>query len=144
MGYTVKWEAPQSLANILTTELNSLASATLSAAGAELDNSTGLYLFADFVLSVTYGTNPTAGGYVALYLTEALDGSTHSDVERELTSQLVGSFPLRATTSAQKIVLRGVQLPPFKIKPYVDNQAGQAMAASGNTLAWARYNVQAA
>jgi hypothetical protein len=140
MANAVKWSAPVTTADLLTTELNALASATLSAASAEQDNATNKDRWADFVLNVTYGTNPAAGGHVALYMTVALDGSNHSDVQRDMTSMLVGAFPLRATTVAQRVPLSGIRLPPYKVKFFVDNQAGQAMSASGHTVKWGRYN----
>ena len=140
----LKWSAPVAIASLLTTELNSLANATLSAVTAAQDNATNKNRWADFELVVTYGTNPSAGGHVALYATVSLDGTNYSDTQRDMMTCWLGAFPLRATTAAQRIVIKGVQLPPQLLKFFVDNQAGQAMAASGNTLKWSQYNEEIA
>jgi hypothetical protein len=36
--------------------------------------------------------------------------------------------------TAQRITVRGVELPPTKFKVYLDPHAGVALGASGNTL----------
>jgi hypothetical protein len=144
MANIVRFSATESVGTALSTELNSLASATLSAAGGLIDNSlasgAGRSMLMDFELLVTYGTNPVAGGYVAIYMSASLDATNFSDVQRDLTPQLLCTFALRATTAAQRLYAQRVPIPPFQFKCYADNQAGQAMGASGNTLRYSRYS----
>jgi hypothetical protein len=125
-------------ASIMTTDLNSLATgqSNLSAA---YDNGTNLYIWGDFELLVTFGVAPTAGWMVDMYLAPAVDGSNYadsSDGASPVTSgpNYIGGYPLRAVTSAQRIVIRGIPLPPCSFKIMLVNNSGQSMAASGNTL----------
>lgn len=134
----------QALATGLSTELNALANATYSAASATIDNSTNLDLYIDLLLSVTYGTAPSAGGTVDLYVVPSLDNTTFADGGGSTApahALLVGSFELRAVTTAQNIVLRDIPLPQYaKLVAY--NNAGQAMAATGNTVKYRTYSMQ--
>lgn len=150
---TFKLEAA-SIASLMTTELNSLATAN-GALGTEYDNATNLYMYGLFELVVTYGTNPTAGSTVDLYLITAPDGTNYSDNTTGASgaapaTAYVGGFPLRAVTTAQRVQLGGpgfqamIQLPPVKFKAFLLNRAGQTMAASGNTLKMVPYRVQSA
>lgn len=145
MPNPVKWSAyAAALASALTTELNALANGSYSAAGTEIDNAAAgtHYPYADFELGVTYGTAPSAGGYVALFLVMALDGTNYQDGGGSVAppaTAWVGNFPLRAVTTAQRVVLRGVLLPNAKFKLVAQNNAGQAMAASGHTLGYRAY-----
>lgn len=133
-------------ASALTTELNSLATATASAAGTAQDNSTNLDLYADFVLSVTFGVAPTANTTVDLYLLPSIDGgTTYADAVVAATpakSMLVGSFYCRNVATAQVMTLANVPIPE-KFKMMVVNNSGQAMAASGNTLKYQSWHLQA-
>lgn len=148
---TGKYETT-TIASLMTTELNSLAN-NAGALGVEYDNATNLYLWGYFELVVTYGTNPTAGNLVELYLVPAPDGTNYADNTTGASgttsaNYYVGGFPLRAVTTAQRIGLTGasgsgpIWLPPCKFKAFVINKAGQAMAASGNTLKMIPYRYQ--
>ena len=132
-------------ASALSTELNSLATATASAAGTAQDNSSNLDLFADFMLAVTFGTAPTAGSSVDLYILPSVDGgTTYSDTPAATSPPkelLAGSFYVRAVTSAQEIALPNVSIPE-KFKCCLINNAGQTMAASGNTLKYQSWHLQ--
>ena len=133
---TTKYEVA-SIASLLTTELNALTSTSLSALGTEYDNATGLYVEGLFELLVTFGTGPTAGETVDLYLVPASDGTNYADGSSSVVSDnhFIGSFVVRSVTSAQRIVLREiVKLPPLKFKVHVKNNTSQSMASSGNTV----------
>ena len=135
-----------SVQTLLSTELNSLAASTGSAVGSAFDNSAAgnNFFWADFELYVTYGTAPTAGQTVDLYLVEAIDGSNYADGSStiQVATHYVGSWPLRNVNTAQRIVVRGVPLPPGPFKAHVLNSATQAMAASGNTVKMLPYREQ--
>ncbi len=146
---SIKLEAA-AIATVASTELNSLANAAL-ALGADYDNSTGLYLYGLFELNVTFGSNPTAGNTVDLYIIPAPDGTNYDDAvtgaagTAPITSY-VGGFPLRAVTTAQKVPLglglTLVNLPPTKFKVAVKNGSGQAFPSSGSTIKMIPYRYQ--
>ena len=131
------------ITTLLSTELNSLAN-NAGALGAEYDNATNDYLFGMFELNVTFGSAPTAGSTVDLYIIPAPDGTNYDDAITGASGSApstcyAGSFPLRAVTTAQKIPLGlgaagYVALPPTKFKVFVLNKSGQAMPASGTTV----------
>lgn len=140
MVAAVKWEAAPSAVTILSTEMNSLANNTPTAASGEYDNSSNLNVYAWFELAVTFASNPSVTPpMVDLYMTRALDGTNH---ETGLAASgganqqhlYLGSFQVLANTSAQRITLGPVLLPPTKLKFYIDNRSGQAMTSSGHTL----------
>lgn len=147
---SIKLEAG-SIQTLATTELNSLANAA-AALGVEYDNSSNLYLWGIFELNVTFGTNPTAGSTVDLYLIPAPDGTNYDDNTTGASGAApstcyMGGFPLRAVTTAQKVplglgILRGIELPPTKFKAFVINKSGQAFPASGSTLKMVPYRYQ--
>jgi hypothetical protein len=124
------------------TELNSLANGS-GILGTEYDNSngtTGLWPYLSLLeLNVTFGTNPTAGSLISLYLITAPDGTNYDDTQANPMA-FIGAFWLRAVTTAQKtnIIPGGGQayilLPPCKFKLYVVNGSGQAFPASGSTI----------
>lgn len=147
---TIKYDAA-AIASLATTELNSLANGS-GAIGAEYDNATNLYLYGLFELNVTFGTNPTAGALVNLYLVPAPDATNYDDAPTGASpavpaSEYVGGFPVRAVTTAQKIplglgVFGLVPLPPVKFKAYLLNNSGQAFPASGSTLKMVPFRYQ--
>lgn len=140
-----KWNTPSSIVSVLTTELNSLGSGSMSAASAAINNDTNLDMYGDLELNLG-ALSPTAGGYVAVYIAEAADGTNYpapSAADQRLqTNALLCTYAVSTTAStAQRLVVRNVLLPPGKFKLYVDNQSGGAMAASGNTLKLLPYNI---
>ncbi len=146
---SIKLEAA-AISSIATTELNSLAN-NAGVLGAEYDNSAGLYRFGVFELNVTFGTNPTAGNTVDLYLIPAPDGTNYDDAVTGASgaapiTTYVGGFPVRAVTTAQKVPLglglTLINLPPTKFKAFLLNKSGQAFPASGSTLKLVPYRYQ--
>ncbi len=146
---SIKLEAA-AITTVASTELNSLANAAL-VLGAEYDNSTGLYLYGLFELNVTFGSNPTAGNTVDLYIIPAPDGTNYDDAVTGAAgtapiTTYAGGFPLRAVTTAQKVPLglglTLVNLPPTKFKVAVKNGSGQAFPSSGSTIKMIPYRYQ--
>ena len=122
---------------VLSTGLNSLANNALVASSA-ITLSTGEpgYQRCEAELVVTYGTAPTANTACVVWLLREIDGTNYEDGSSTVTPSrnpdLV--FPLRAVTTAQRIVVTG-DLPPGSFVALLRNDStGQAMAASGNTL----------
>ena len=121
----------------MTTELNSLGATTGKAVSAAQDNSATLALFDDVELNVTFASAPTAGTVVELYLVTSIDGTNYADGSSSVLPQsslYVGGFAVRAVTSAQRMHIRGVALPPGLFKYLVQNTTNQAFPASGSTL----------
>jgi hypothetical protein len=148
---SIKYEAG-AIQTLMTTQLDGLANAA-AALGVEYDNSASLYLWGLFELNVTFGTNPTAGSLINLYLIPAADGTNYADNVPGAggsapSTMFAGGFPLRAVTTAQRVTLgvHGfyplVPLPPAKFKVFVVNNSGQAFPASGSTLKMVPYRLQ--
>jgi len=134
---------PASIQTMLSTELNSLAN-NAGAIGAEYDNSSNLFDEAYFRLSVTFGSNPTAGSTIDLFLLAALDGTNYTDYTAGASGYapgpaFLGSFVLQAKTTIHRIDLgTGVngpfRIPPTKIKLFALNKSGVAFPASGSLI----------
>jgi len=144
MSSTFKWSATGTdRGNVLSTELNSLADAGWSAAGTELANQTNLDEFCDLVLAVTFGSNPSGTKRIDVYMVVAADGTNYEDGSDTVAPQqknLIGSFELRASTSAQKLALKRIVLLPFKTKFLIQNKSGQSFPSSGSTIKAYTYN----
>lgn len=144
MASTIHKAYSQTATSILTTELDSLATATNSAASSAIDNTSALDLFGDFELVVAaQGAARTAGGYVALYFTHALDGTNYDDVN-EITAELVAVFSLDAATTARRRTVRDVPIPPGLFKVFARNVTGQSLAASSNTVKYRFHSITTA
>lgn len=135
-----------SFATLLSTELNSLANGSGIVASAAYDNATNLHIWGIFELNVTFGSAPTAGNLVNLYLEIAPDGTNYGD-NQNIQTTYVGGFPLRAVTSAQRVHLgiglaAPLWLPPTLFKLRAVNNSGQAFPASGSTIKFLPHRVQ--
>lgn len=139
---TSKWSTyTATAATVLSTEANSLANGSITAAGSEIDNSTNGDMRADFELILAaQGVARSGGATVPLYIVTALDGTNYTDVNASV-SEPVGSFTLDAATTARRAIVRGVPLSPAKHKPVLGNLTGQAFAASGTSVRVRLYNV---
>jgi hypothetical protein len=107
------------------------ASADAGILGSEYDNETNRKRFATFVLNVTHATAATANRVWLLYLVFAPDGSNYEDGDASTKPQRmhVSAFPVRDVTTAQKIVMPAISLPPFKFKPLLWNDTDQSGAS---------------
>lgn len=140
-----KWSTPAATLTVLSTGLNSLANNTMSAASSTITNNTNLDIYCDIEVLLA-ALSPTAAAYVALYIWEAVDGTNfpaQSDADLRLTStQLLCVVPVGTTAStAQRVAVRNVLLPPGAFQIKLDNQTGVALAASGNTVKFNTYDV---
>lgn len=131
----------QSATNCLSTELNSLGNASNTAAGTAQDNTTNLDLWADFILDVTFGTNPTANTSCDLYLLPSVDGTNYQTPVSNLGPYYVGSFQMQASTSQQLNMILRVPLFPGKWKALLTNNSGQSFPASGSTVKYRSYHI---
>lgn len=147
---SIRYEAG-SVVSLMTTELNSLANNGRAIATSAYANNTNLYLFGFFELFVDYGTAPTAGSLVELYLIPTVDGTNYADASSAIDppyTTYAGSFPVRAITTDQRITLGGpgmpalVPLPPVAFKAFIYNKTGQSFSSSANTLKMIPYRYQ--
>jgi hypothetical protein len=127
----------------LSTELNSLATGSgavqVPGTNPAYDNSgtVSSCFWGDFELRVTFGTAPTAGTTVDLYLVPlSSDGTNYVDGSATIqqATLMVGSWVVRAVTTAQVLLLRNVPLPNDKFLLTVVNNSGQSFPASGSTV----------
>lgn len=139
-----KWNAPRSVATVMSTELNGVAGPSMTKSSSPYDNTTNLDLYVD--VEVVLGSlSPGTGSFIALYVGETVDGSNfpaQSAADMRLTStQLLVVIPTgTATTTAQRIVARNVLIPPGKFDVYFDNQTTVSLNGTGNTVKFLAYN----
>ena len=142
-NYTARGTA----ATVLTTELNSLTSGSVSALSAAQDNDTAgardLYGQVE-IYWAAQGTNRAAGAYVALYLVPELDGTNFGATTDEcLDNYFVGSASLDdGALAARYLIIDRVRLPVGYFKAALRNGTGQTSAATGNTVKIRNYTVE--
>jgi hypothetical protein len=137
---TVTWTAYANIATSINGDATAPTAKALANAaqkcGNEIDNTSALALYADFDLYWRGASAPAAGAYVALYLVPAVDGTNYADGADDTVTPpdtaWVGSFPLRAVTTQQRVALRGVLLSPGKQKVVIINKSGQAATNTDN------------
>ena len=139
-----KWNAP-SVTTVLSTGLNSLGNNTMSAASSTISNASNLDMYVDVEVNLA-SLSPTTGAYVSLYILESVDAinfPAQSDVDLRLTSsQLLCVIPIGTTAAtAQRVVARNIIIPPGAFQIKLDNQAGVALNASGNTVKFNTYDI---
>lgn len=131
-----------SIATILSSELNSLANSTMSAASSAIDNTVTLDLYADLTLTVAaQGSARSSGATVEVWMVMALDDTNYDDLVRNV-SELVAVFSLDAATTARQTTRRDIPVPPGKFKFAIYNATGQAFASSGNLLEYRFHNIE--
>lgn len=140
MASTIKWSAALTArGSVLSTEMNSLAaSGGKTNAGSEINNSSNLdsYAWLEFYTG-GFGTAPTAGTTLDVYMLRAIDDTNYEDGSSSVTPHppaFVCSLPVNNTTSAQRIVSRMFTIDPSKVKFLLINNTNQALPSSGNTL----------
>ena len=137
MANAIKWQAYTDRGNVLTTELDALADAARSAAGSEIANQTNLDQLAVLELLVTFGTAPSAGGYVQVHMVQAPDGTNYEDGSATVDPGIhtaVVTIPVKAVTTAQRVKSNRFQIGPGKTKFLLLNKSGQAFPLIGSTL----------
>lgn len=128
-------------ANVLTTELNSLADAATTALSSEIDNSTNKYTLADFQLDLASVTISSTTAYCTVFIVPTVDGTNYPDWGSSTYANYdaqyaVGTILVKnVSAAAARANLVGIMVPPGKFKVALRNSTGAAHAASGNTLA---------
>lgn len=151
MASTVTWTALSSFQTMiagttLSPTLKNMTS-TSKVLGNPYDNTVGKDTLSEWDLIMTFPSAPTAGGYLSLYLMEAIDGTHYADGDSSIApaqTAWVGDFLVRNVTSAQRMQLSGVRLPPTKFKPLLINNTSQGTSNTDgdNILSFVTYNPQ--
>lgn len=133
-GYTA------AIANVLTTELNSLADGNVSALSSEQTNASTLDIFGDLQLDLASLTIASTAAYVGVYFVPSVDGTNYPDwtsgaYANYMAQYLVGIILVKnVSATTARANGSGMALPPGKFKVALRNATGAALAASGNTL----------
>lgn len=96
--------------------------------GNEIDNATNKDRWMDLELIARFGTNPTGGARMAVYLIPAIDGTNYADGDASIappSTSLIATFPLRAATTQQRVSAVRIPVPPGKFKLLLENSSGQ-------------------
>lgn len=133
----VGYKAPDNFATALSTELNTLATGGSATSGVITPSGTARKQYVDIAVSLASFT-PQAGGSIAVYILPAVD-DTPTNFADITSTQLVGTIALTSGASAKYGCLYGVLAPnrPYKIATV--NNAGTALAGSGNTVSYSQY-----
>src|SRR5262249_28481388 len=75
---------------------------------------------------------------IELYLVPAPNGTNFADADNTTPNPalLAGYALVRAVTTAQRIAIPGVTLPPHKLEIYIRNQTDQQMSAGFTVTLW--------
>jgi hypothetical protein len=135
---------------VLSTELNSLASGSVAASS--VGGSSGLFnntytrqaVWARGVLTASTSAAVSTGGNISCWFLETLDGSTFESISAAPPRSPDIVFPAPASTlSSTTLLSQGlVRLPTLRFKVLCQNNFGQALTASGNTVVVAPLAVQ--
>lgn len=132
---TQQWAAPATLVTgVLTTQMDSLASAALSAASTAFDNRTVRAEYINFKLHLASLT-PTGTPQVSIWLFKSIDGGTiYDDVSLAASHCLRASVGVTTGAGAKEASAENILIGPHMYKVAVQNQTNVAFASSGNTL----------
>ena len=142
---TAKFTVPETIATIMSTELNSLAD---NAGAVSAAQTTDRLFYADLELVVTFGSAPVAGSLIEVYIARQIDGTNYETYTTGASgvgplAGYLGGFPLYAVTSAQRIILPQITLAPLDYRLFFLNKSGQAFPSSGSTIKIRRYTEEA-
>ena len=131
---------------LLTTELNALASAGVSAFGPVITpgtttNLTVRHLRGDLLFKMASSSLAlTATSFVAVYFVPAIDGTNYPKLSGSNLARAnyrVGTIALYPATLSAEVIYEGVlsvRIPNVVFKTVLENLSGVALPASGNTL----------
>lgn len=144
---TFAWGAVGTVVTLLSTELNTLATASGSAAGSEVDNSTNSQLATLWLTIASNSLAFTVSSFVSVYLVPSTTPGASSGTYPTYTSgssyklaasnYWVGDIFINPATQSANVVnetLPNVMLPAGFFKPILVNNSGVTLPASGNTL----------
>ena len=134
------WGSVGTVMNLLTTQLNSLATATLCSIGPEINNTSG-YQQGQIYVSLASAAF-VAGNYISIYLVPSSDtaGGAYptftSAAAAGLANYLAGTIYINGSTAAQKEILTDVRIPLGRFKGIaLPGGSCPTLASSGDTVA---------
>lgn len=142
--------AQGTLTTILSTEMNSLATASYSSLGGAITNAQATanlngYMYWDILLNLAaYTGTPAASSSVNLWFIPAVDGTNYDNSGTTISIAPNVIIPVDALASGpyQRSIL-GVLAPVGIVKPICYQNTGLTFAASGNTIKIRPTTVQA-
>lgn len=139
----------QGTETLMSTDLNSLADATVNVGVVLPDNTTNRYFYAEFELvlaSVDLSAKTNPG--VELYLIPSYDGTNYGDTGTDASNSVyppvqyfVAVLGVAETNAAHRAVSPHIMLDPLKYTPVVINKTGAGLASSGNVLKSKYYTI---
>lgn len=139
MSTTFSWGTVGTVAHLLTTELNSLAVNTPTAAGPEINNSSA-YQWGQLYLHMASAAF-VAGNFINIYFVPSSDtaGGTYptftSAAAGGWSNYLAATIAINGSTAAQNEMLADVRIPLGKFKVYaITGGSCPTLASSGNTV----------
>lgn len=150
MTATEKWAPDVAWTSLLSgTEINSLANGNAIQLGVTITNTANLDVFCDISISLASVTSGSGVPYIGLYLYPFnQDGTTYGDGRFGSSGSgppgsnyLVANIGVPASTTGVIVgTARGIILPIGAGKFVLYNQAGVALASSGNVVKYQTYN----
>jgi len=119
-------------------QLNALGNGSMTTAGATYANQTNADLYCDLEIFLD-PLSPVAPAYVAIYILAAIDGTNFPGQSaadlRLTTTQLFCVVPIGTTAStAQRVAVRNLLLPPQPVQFRLDNQTGVSIPSNNNSF----------
>jgi hypothetical protein len=125
------------------TSMNALANGAY-ALGAAINNTSGLYLLGDLLLTLSSAVSVPAGSpSIGIWILPALDGTNYPNPPGGTAGNApgtlyAGTITMVASTSTSIMVARGLVLPPSLFKVMIQNNLGIAFPST-NTSACSLY-----
>ena len=137
----VAWAGGQSLDSATDNEWTDLSD--------EIDNSANLYTEADMDIALGSAAFTGVDSLIEVYIIASVDGTNYPNWtgnvttgEQENDQYWIGSVVTSGATSAQRMTLRNLPIPPGKYKYGFRNTSGVTLAGSGNTAQWRPHSIK--
>lgn len=144
MATNFLWGTRQTAYNLLTTELNSLASGSSTAYGPEIDNTSNKWQLGDLNFKLASSSSALTGAsYCDVYFVISADGTNYpkltsgSSWKLASANYFAASIAFHPATLSSEVIyecVRGVLIPSAKFKTVLVSALGVTMPSSGNTL----------
>lgn len=145
MATVLKQNTYDTIISVMTTELNSLASAGYAISAAMGADATAQALYGD-IETVLASLNPTGTPTIDYWFDKSADGTNYEDPGSAAAppgTAFVGSAPTTTGSAAKRPgIIPNVPLPPGLFKVIAQNNTNVSLGASGNTTKIRPHNLQ--